>query len=97
MGIPERRVALQHALRNALAPVLTVMGVLLGSLASGAVLIERIFAWPGMGRTLVDAVLYRDYPLVVGAVLVTSVGVVLATLLADLAVWWADPRARGHS
>lgn len=97
MGIPERRVALQHALRNALAPVLTVMGVLLGSLASGAVLIERIFAWPGMGRTLVDAVLYRDYPLVAGTVLVTSVGVVLATLAADLAVWWADPRARGHS
>jgi peptide/nickel transport system permease protein len=96
MGIPERRVAL-HALRNALAPVLTVMGVLLGSLASGAVLVERIFAWPGMGRTLVDAVLYRDYPLVAGTVLVTSVGVVLATLAADLAVWWADPRARGHS
>ena len=97
MGIPERRIALQHALRNALAPVLTVMGVLLASLASGAVLVERIFAWPGMGRTLVDAVLYRDYPLVMGAVLITSVGVVLATLLADLAVWWADPRARGHS
>jgi peptide/nickel transport system permease protein len=97
MGIPERRVALQHALRNALAPVLTVMGVLLASLASGAVLVERIFAWPGMGRTLVDAVLYRDYPLVAGSVLVTSVGVVLATLAADLAVWWADPRARGHS
>lgn len=97
MGIPEYRVALQHALRNALAPVLTVMGVLLASLASGAVLVERIFAWPGMGRTLVDAVLYRDYPLVVGAVLLTSVGVVLATLVADLAVWWADPRARGRS
>jgi peptide/nickel transport system permease protein len=97
MGIPERRVALQHALRNALAPVLTVMGVLFASLASGAVLVERIFAWPGMGRTLVDAVLYRDYPLVAGSVVVTSVGVVLATLLADLAVWWADPRARGHS
>ncbi len=97
MGIPERRVALRHALRNALAPVLTVMGVLLASLASGAVLIERIFAWPGMGRALVDAVLYRDYPLVAGAVLVTSVGVVVATFLADLAVWWADPRARRHA
>lgn len=96
MGISERQVALRHALRNALAPVFTVMGVLLASLASGAVLVERIFAWPGMGRALVDAVLYRDYPLVVGAVLVTSVGVVMATLLADLAVWWADPRARGR-
>ncbi len=96
MGIPERRIVLRYALRNALAPVLTVMGVLLASLASGAVLIERIFAWPGMGRALVDAVLYRDYPLVAGAVLVTSIGVVGATLLADLAVWWADPRARGR-
>ena len=96
MGIGERHILLRHALRNALAPVLTVIGVLLGSLASGAVLIERIFAWPGMGRALVDAVLYRDYPLVAGAVLVISIGVVGATLLADLAVWWADPRARGR-
>jgi len=71
--------------------------VLLASLASGAVLVERIFAWPGMGRALVDAVLYRDYPLVAGAVLITSIGVVFATLAADLAVWWADPRARGRS
>lgn len=96
MGIGERRILLRHALRNSIAPVLTVLGVILGSLASGAVLIERIFAWPGMGRALVDAVLYRDYPLVAGAVLVTSIGVVGATLLADLGVWWADPRARGR-
>lgn len=95
-GVPERTLLWRYALRNALAPVFTVMGVLLTSLVSGAVLIERIFAWPGMGRALVDAVLYRDYHLVTGAVLVTSVGVVLATLAADLAVWWADPRARGR-
>ena len=93
-GIPERRILLRHALRNALVPVLTVMGVMLASLASGAVLVERIFAWPGMGRAMVDAVLYRDYPLVAGGVLVTSVGVVLGTLIADLAVTWADPRLR---
>lgn len=93
-GIPERRILWRHALRNALVPVLTVMGVMLGSLVSGAVLIERVFAWPGMGRAMVDAVLYRDYPLVAGGVLVTSIGVVLATLLADLAVAWADPRLR---
>ncbi len=93
-GIPERRILWRHALRNALVPVLTVMGVMLASLVSGAVLVERIFAWPGMGRAMVDAVLYRDYPLVAGGVLVTSVGVVLATLLADLAVAWADPRLR---
>lgn len=93
-GIPERRILWRHALRNALVPVLTVMGVMLASLVSGAVLVERIFAWPGMGRAMVDAVLYRDYPLVAGGVLVTSVGVVLATLVADLAVSWADPRLR---
>lgn len=93
-GIPERHLLWRHALRSALTPVFTVMGVLLASLVSGAVLIERIFAWPGMGRAVVEAVLYRDYHLVVGAAIVTSIGVVLATLLADLAVWWADPRAR---
>lgn len=93
-GIPERRILWRHALRNALVPVFTVMGVMLASLVSGAVLVERIFAWPGMGRAMVDAVLYRDYPLVAGGVLVTSIGVVVATLLADLAVAWADPRLR---
>lgn len=93
-GIRESRILWRHALRNTLTPVFTVMGVILASLVSGAVLVERIFAWPGMGRALVDAVLYRDYPLVAGAVIVTSLGVVAATLLADLAVWWADPRLR---
>ncbi len=93
-GLHERSLLWRYALRPALAPVLTVMGVLLATLVSGAVLVERIFAWPGMGRAVVEAVLYRDYPLVAGAVLVTSVGVVLATLLADIAVWWADPRAQ---
>jgi ABC-type dipeptide/oligopeptide/nickel transport system permease component len=70
--------------------------VLLPSLVGGAVLVERVFAWPGMGRVLVDAVAFRDYPLVAGTVLVTSTGVVLATLLADAAVAWADPRMRSR-
>lgn len=95
-GIPERRVLFRHALRNAISPVLTVLGVMLGALAGGTVLIERMFDWPGMGRALVEAVAYRDYPLVVGAVIVTSVAVTLATLLADLAVAWADPRLRSR-
>lgn len=95
-GIPERRVLFRHALRNAISPVLTVLGVMLGALAGGTVLIERIFDWPGMGRALVEAVAYRDYPLVVGAVIVTSVAVTFATLLADLAVAWADPRLRSR-
>lgn len=93
-GITEPRLVLRHALRNAIAPVLTVFGVLLGGVASGTVLIERIFDWPGMGRATLEAVGHRDYPLVAGAVLVTSLVVVVATLLADLAVAWADPRLR---
>lgn len=93
-GIPERQILFRHALRNALTPVLTVMGVLLPTLVGGAVLVERIFSWPGMGRTIVDAVSFRDYPLVAGGVIVTSIGVVAGSLLADLAVAWADPRVR---
>lgn len=95
-GIPERRVLFRHALRNAIAPVLTVLGVMLGAVAGGTVLIERVFDWPGMGRAVVEAVGQRDYPLVVGAVLVTAIAVTLATLLADLAVAWANPRLRNR-
>ncbi|MBA3854562.1 MAG: ABC transporter permease [Gemmatimonas sp.] len=95
-GIPERRVLFRHALRNASAPVLTVLGVMLGAVAGGTVLIERVFDWPGMGRAVVEAVGQRDYPLVVGAVIVTSIAVTLATVLADLAVAWANPRLRNR-
>lgn len=93
-GVPEIRVLLRHALRNALVPVLALSGVLFPALVSGAVLVEKIFAWPGMGRAIVDAVIRRDYPLVGGVVLVSSLFVVLGTVLADLAVAWADPRRR---
>ena len=93
-GAPEGRVFLRHALRNALVPVLTLSGVLLPSVAGGSVLVEKIFAWPGMGLTVVDAVLTRDYHLVVGCVILTSLYVVAGTLLADLALVWADPRVR---
>lgn len=93
-GVPESRILLRHALRNALVPVLTLAGVLFPALISGAVLVERVFAWPGMGRAVVDAVVRRDYMLVSGAVLVSSLFVVVGTVLADLAVTWADPRRR---
>ncbi len=93
-GLSERRVFWRHALRNSLVPVLTLVGLLLPSLVGGAVLVERIFAWPGMGSALVDAVTARDYHLVVGGVLIGSTGVVLGTLVADLALLWADPRRR---
>jgi peptide/nickel transport system permease protein len=95
-GVGEGRLFVAHALRNALAPVLAVAGVILPSLISGAALVETIFAWPGMGATVVEAVSSRDYHLVVGCVLVSSVAVVLGTLLADFALAWADPRQRGR-
>lgn len=93
-GVAEFRILTRHALRNALVPVLALAGVLFPALVSGAVIVERIFAWPGMGRVVVDAVSRRDYPLVGGAVLVTSLAVVIGTMLADLALAWADPRRR---
>ncbi len=93
-GVRESRILSHHVLRNALVPVLALAGVLFPALVSGAVLVEKVFAWPGMGRAVVDAVIRRDYPLVGGAVLVSSLFVVVGTVLADLAVSWADPRRR---
>ena len=91
-GVPEARVLVHHALRNALGPVITLCGLLLPSLVGGAVFVEAIFAWPGMGRTMVEAVTGRDYPLAIGAVIVSSVLVALGGLLADVAEAVADPR-----
>ena len=93
-GITETRVALHHVLRNALIPVLTLLGLSLPALFSGAVFIEAIFAWPGVGRVLVQAVQARDYPVVMAATGVSAVLVVLGNLLAELLTAWADPRLR---
>ena len=94
-GVPERRIRWRHALRNALVPVLSYGGVQVAAAVNGAVVIETIFAWPGMGRLLYDGVLSRDYPLIAGGVLVAAIGTVLGTMAADLAIRWADPRQRG--
>jgi len=91
-GLSPTRVALHHVLRNALIPVLTLLGLSLPALFSGAVFIEAIFAWPGVGRVLVEAVQARDYPVVMAATAVSAVLVVLGNLLAELLVAWADPR-----
>lgn len=93
-GLRERRVLLVHALRNALLPVITLAGLALPFLFTGAVLVEWVFAWPGMGRLAVTAILQRDYYVVTGAALVTSTMVVLGNLLADLLYAAADPRIR---
>jgi peptide/nickel transport system permease protein len=93
-GLGETRVLLVHALRNALVPVLTLLGLQLPALFSGVVFVETIFAWPGMGRVTVQAVLARDYPVVMASTAVFAALVVAGNLLADLLAALADPRAR---
>jgi len=84
----------RHALPNALLPVVTVVGGHFGTLLTGAVLTEIIFAWPGLGRLLYDATLSRDYPLLMSIFLIASAGVIVANLLTDLAYGVLDPRVR---
>ena len=93
-GLPERTVLLKHALRNALLPVITIAGLQFGSLLSGAIIVEKVFARPGLGLTLLDAIAERNYPVVQGCVLVIAVMYVLVNLLVDLAYGLADPRIR---
>jgi peptide/nickel transport system permease protein len=93
-GLSARRVLIRHALRNALIPVITLLGLSLPAVFSGAVFVEAIFAWPGVGRVLVEAVQARDYPVVLAAAAVSAALVVTGNLLAELLTGWADPRVR---
>lgn len=94
-GVSERAVVYKHALKNALIPVLTVFGLQFGALLSGAVLTETVFAWPGVGRLIVEeGILPRDYPIVQGAILVVAVAFVMVNLLVDLLYGYIDPRIR---
>jgi len=93
-GVVEFRVVRRHALRNALLPVVTLVGLQLGLLLSGAVLTETIFALPGLGRLAITSVLARDYPVVQGVVLIAAGIFVLANLLVDLLYAYLDPRIR---
>jgi peptide/nickel transport system permease protein len=93
-GAGERRVLWRHALPNALLPLLTVVGLLLPSILSGAVILEVMFSWPGMGRLMFDAVMQRDYPVILGASAVTALVVLMGTLIVDLLYAWVDPRVR---
>lgn len=96
-GLTERVVLWRHVLRNALLPVITLLGLALPMLVGGAVFIERVFAWPGMGRLVVMAIAARDHSLVVAVVIIGSVLVTLGSLLADLLYAAADPRLRPHA
>jgi len=93
-GLPEWKVILKHALRNALIPIITVMGLQFGALLSGAIITENVFSWPGIGTLLINAIEARDYPLVQGCVLFITLSYVFVNLLTDLLYGWVDPRIR---
>jgi len=93
-GVPEIRVLCLHALRNSLLPVLSVLGVSVSRLFGGAVVTETIFALPGVGVLLVDSILSRDFPVVQGVIIVTTIGVFLTNLLVELGYGLVDPRVR---
>ncbi len=93
-GASERVVLFRHALRNALLPMITIAGLQLPTLLSGALVTETVFTWPGMGRLFLDSLGYRDYPVVMGILMFSAVLVLLGNLLADLGYAIADPRIR---
>ncbi|MEC0371172.1 ABC transporter permease [Paenibacillus chibensis] len=93
-GVPERKVIFRHALRNALIPIITVIGMDLASLVAGATLTEKVFNWPGMGRLFVDMALAREYTVLMAITMITAVAVVLGNLIADILYKLVDPRVQ---
>ncbi|HWG59043.1 MAG TPA: nickel ABC transporter permease [Candidatus Acidoferrales bacterium] len=93
-GLSERTVLFRHAFRNALIPILTILGLQFGTLLAGAIVTETIFSWPGIGRLAVQAIEARDYPLLQGCILVIAVSYVLVNLLTDVLYAFVDPRVR---
>lgn len=93
-GLSWLRTVVRHALRNSLVPVVTVIGLQFGAVLTGTIITETIFAWPGLGRLLIQAIGFRDYPLVQGCILFIAVTYVVMNLLVDIAYGWLDPRIR---
>jgi ABC-type dipeptide/oligopeptide/nickel transport system permease component len=93
-GLPERIVVITHALPNAAIPVITVAGLQIGALLSGAIITESIFDWPGLGSLLLEGIRGRDYSVVQGCVLFIACTYVLVNLVTDLVYGWVDPRIR---
>ena len=93
-GVSRARAVLRHAFRNSLIPIVTVLGLQMGAVLTGAVITETIFAWPGVGRLLIQSINFRDYPLVQGCILLIAVTYVAMNLLTDLAYGLLDPRIR---
>ncbi|MDR1471057.1 MAG: ABC transporter permease [Synergistaceae bacterium] len=96
-GVSERMVVLKHALKNAMIPVITIIGTQVSDLLSGAVLTESIFAWPGIGRLAVEALVNRDFPMIRGTVIVLALTFLVANLLVDISYGFFDPRIRCDS
>jgi len=95
-GLSDNVVVFKHALRNALMPIVTVAGLQFGNLISGAVLVETVFSWPGLGTLALDAILARDHPTLLGVLSFSALLVIAANLLTDLSYRWIDPRLRGQ-
>jgi ABC-type dipeptide/oligopeptide/nickel transport system permease component len=95
-GVPELWVTIRHGLKNAAIPVITVMGLQFGALVQGAIVVEPIFAWPGLGWLLVESIAARDFPVVVAGATIAAVFVTLVNLIVDLLYSWLDPRIRVH-
>ncbi len=95
-GVPERKIIRKHALRNALIPIITVFGVQFSNVLGGSVLAETVFAWPGVGRLVVDAIDQRDIPTVTGALVMTTMLVTIVNLLIDIVYAYVDPRIKSQ-
>ena len=93
-GLQEKAVVGMHALKNAMIPIATILGLQVGNLVSGAAIVETVFAIPGVGRAAVDAIFFRDYPMLQGAILILTAAAIIANLLTDLAYGYLDPRIR---
>ena len=93
-GLSRMRVILRHGFRNSLIPIVTIVGLQFGAVLTGTIITETIFAWPGVGRLLIQSISFRDYPMVQGCILFISVVYVMMNLLTDLAYGWLDPRIR---
>jgi len=93
-GLGKKAILLRHILRNALIPVITILGLRIGWVLGGAVTVEIVFGRPGLGQLLITALFRRDYPVVQGAMLLLAMGIILGTLLADILYAFSDPRVR---
>ena len=93
-GLRERTVITRHALRHALLPVVTILGIGVGRLIAGSVIIEVVFAWPGIGRLIIDSIVQSDYPMVQTAIIVLAASIALANVLVDVSYRLIDPRIR---